>query len=120
MGTTEKTSIRKEIDPSGNVHYYNEQDRFHREDGPAIECINGDKHWYQNGKLHREDGPAIEWYDGDKEWYQNGKLHRVDGPAIECSNGDKSWWYNNEFIGDFFSGCTQKKFERWVRLRTFS
>ena len=58
----------------------NYDDRFwykdgvlHREDGPAVECINGDKAWYKNGKLHREDGPAIEWSNGDKEWFLDGK-----------------------------------------------
>ena len=28
--------------------------------------------WYLDGKLHREDGPAIENIDGTKEWYING------------------------------------------------
>ena len=32
----------------------------------------GGKEWYLNGKLHREDGPAIEWIDGCKSWYLNG------------------------------------------------
>ena len=32
------------------------------------------KYWNQNGKLHREDGPAVEWVDGSKEWYINGKF----------------------------------------------
>ena len=29
---------------------------------------NGNRYWYLNGKLHREDGPAIECADGDREW----------------------------------------------------
>jgi hypothetical protein len=29
----------------------------------------GTKLWYLNGKLHREDGPAIEYLNGYKEWY---------------------------------------------------
>ena len=37
--------------------------------------------------LHREDGPAIEYANGNKHWYLNGKLHREDGPAIENANG---------------------------------
>ena len=47
-------------------------DKWHREDGPAFELIDGYKAWYIDGKLHREDGPAIEYGDGDKEWYLNG------------------------------------------------
>jgi hypothetical protein len=54
------------------------------------------KRWIlPNGKYHREDGPAIEWIDGDKEWHRNGKLHREDGPAIEYFDGDKFWYLNN-------------------------
>jgi len=56
---------------------------WHREDGPAIEYVDGTKMWYVNGKLHREDGPAITYIYGYKAWYLNGKLHRTDGPASE-------------------------------------
>ena len=31
----------------------------------------GTKRWYLNDRLHREDGPAIEWVEGDKCWYLN-------------------------------------------------
>ena len=34
---------------------------------------NGTKEWYLNGKLHREDGPAIEFVNGGLMWYLNGK-----------------------------------------------
>ena len=40
-----------------------------------------------NGDLHREDGPACEYANGDKHWYLNGKRHREDGPAREYVNG---------------------------------
>ena len=70
---------------------------YHREDGPAIEYVNGGKEWYLNGKLHREDGPAIEYADGNKQWQLNGKFHREDGPAVERANGDKYWYLNDEF-----------------------
>ena len=33
----------------------------------------GTKYWVLNGERHREDGPAVEWVDGYKEWYLNGK-----------------------------------------------
>jgi hypothetical protein len=29
--------------------------------------------WFLNGKRHREDGPAIEYVNGDKYWLINGK-----------------------------------------------
>jgi hypothetical protein len=71
-------------------------DKRHREDGPAIEYVNGSKFWYLNDKRHREDGPAVEFADGDKYWYLNDKLHREDGPAIECASGSKEWYLNGK------------------------
>jgi len=52
--------------------------RFNREDGPAVECVNGDKAWYINGKHHRVDGPAVEYPDGTKYYYLNGKEYSYD------------------------------------------
>ena len=33
-------------------------------------CVNryGYKFWHLNDKLHRENGPAIEWVNGNKAW----------------------------------------------------
>ena len=56
----------------------------------------GNKYLFLNGKLHREDGPAIEYIDGAKSWYLNGNLHREDGPAIEWNDGSKRWYLNNK------------------------
>ena len=50
--------------------------------------------WYLNGRRHREDGPAVEYLDGGKFWYLNGELHREDGPAVEDSKGYKGWYLN--------------------------
>ena len=46
--------------------------------------------------LHREDGPAIEWVSGNKEWLINGKLHRLDGPALEYVTGYSAQWFVND------------------------
>lgn len=36
--------------------------------------INGDKHWFDEcDRLHRLDGPALEKADGSKEWYYRGE-----------------------------------------------
>lgn len=56
----------------------------------------GDKIWFINGKYHREDGPAIECADGTKEWWINDQLHREDGPAVEYANGAKGWYINGK------------------------
>jgi len=47
---------------------------------------NGTVRWYLNDKFHREDGPAIERVSGEKWWCLNGERHRTDGPAIENAN----------------------------------
>ena len=83
------------INSNGDKHWYL-NDELHREDGPAVEDVDGYKAWLLNGKLHREDGPAREWANGTKEWYLNGKIHREDGPAIEYANGDKFWYLNDK------------------------
>ena len=56
----------------------------------------GFRSWYLNGKRHREDGPAVEDVYGNKAWYLNGKLHREDGPALEWGPGYKAWWLNGK------------------------
>ena len=108
--------IRKKINSNGTIKYYNKKGQLHREDGPAFERANGEKHWYQNGLRHRLDGPAVEYFNGDKYWYQNGKLHRLDGPACEYANGDKEWWIDNEFI----DVSSQEEFELYLLLLPFS
>jgi hypothetical protein len=88
------TYHHKETDTSGNTYYYNEKNKRHCEDGPAMEWANGTKYWYVNDKLHLTDGPAYERADGTKHWFVNDKLHREDGPAIEGADGSKEWWVN--------------------------
>jgi hypothetical protein len=83
------------VDDYGTIQWYL-KNKLHREDGPAIECVDGDKEWYLNGKRHREDGPAIECANGDKAWYLNGQCHREDGPAVEWASGDKYWYLNGQ------------------------
>lgn len=60
------------IDSEGNKRWGNSNKELHREDGPAMEALDGYKAWYINGKLHRLDGPAIERADGSKSWYVDG------------------------------------------------
>ena len=83
---------------------------LHREDGPAIENVDGGKAWYLNGLLHRGDGPAVERTDGDKEWYLNGERYREDGPAVEWADGTKKWYSNGkELTEEEFNAKTQVK-----------
>ncbi len=63
------------VDDDGTKCYYDESSRYHREDGPAIEHIDGYKAWWSNGKTHRIDGPAVIYSDGDVDYYINNKLY---------------------------------------------
>ena len=42
--------------------------------------------YFRGELLHREDGPAVEWLDGTQLFYIDGKLH--GSPAIIYPNGD--------------------------------
>lgn len=57
-------------DHSGRLHSY--------DDKPAIVYTHDTKVWYKYGKIHREDGPAIEWVNGDMQFYLNNKCYRFD------------------------------------------
>lgn len=76
----------------------------------------GAKYWHnENDLYHREDGPAVEGHDGYKEWWVNGRLHRLDGPAIEYSDGSKYWFYHGKYII-----CeTNEEFKRIIKLKIF-
>jgi hypothetical protein len=71
--------------------------KLHREDGPAIEYMDGAKVWYLNGERHCIGGPAYE-SSFLNTWWKNGKLHREDGPAVEYIGGTVEWWLNDEIL----------------------
>ena len=58
------------------------------------------KRWFLNGIYHREDGPAIEYLDGTKVWFKCGATHRLDGPAIIYHDGRVNWCVNGYSIMD--------------------
>jgi len=65
--------LRSVIDEDGVIKWFNEDNQLHREDGPAIEYPNGDKHWFMYNRLHRLNGPAIPSRNGNIQfWYLNG------------------------------------------------
>jgi hypothetical protein len=95
---------------NGTKRYYLNK-VLHRDDGPAIEHVDGDSMWFFNGELHREDGPAIEFSNGNKQWWFNGKLHREDGPAIELAGGGIEWALNNIYYAtkeEWFSDLSEE------------
>ena len=97
--------------------YKNNKGKYHRTDGPAVECGNGYKKWYIDGEKHREDGPAVEG-PGGKVWYINGKRHREDGPAVEYNYGEKSWYLNDIYYTEeeFHQELIKLKLKRLVQL----
>jgi hypothetical protein len=66
-------TYKVEVDDAGTICWFNEDNKFHRLDGPAIEYKHGTKAYFINGKRHREDGPAVEYGNGTKEYWINDK-----------------------------------------------
>lgn len=60
----------------------------------------GYKRWTLNNKFHREDGPAVESPDGSKAWFVNGRLHRLDGPAFVQADEAVGWYVNGKEYTD--------------------
>ena len=87
-------TYKVKIDINGTERWYNDQDQYHCEHGPAIIFANGSKQWFINSKLHNEHGPAIIFANGTKYWYINGNLHNENGPAASYSDGTKRWYLN--------------------------
>ncbi len=38
--------------------------------------VHGSRLWWHGSQLHREDGPAVEYVNGKQEWWRNGKRVR--------------------------------------------
>jgi hypothetical protein len=75
----------------------------------------GTKFYYLNDQFHRENGPAIEFLNGTRYWYFNGKFHRTDGPAVDRADGTKIWYY----YGKRTNCQSQQEFELWIRFKAF-
>jgi hypothetical protein len=78
------------------------------------------KYWYiayknEDNNFHRLDGPAFEHSSGEKYWYKNGLRHREDGPAIEYANGYQSYWYN----GNYIDVKTDKEFKQYIKMQVY-
>lgn len=70
------------------IDYLNDENYFHREEGPAIECIAGPykgyKIWYCNGLIHNENSFAVVNAFEKDYYYFNNKRY----PFI---NNDDDW-----------------------------
>ena len=63
------------IYPKGTKLFKNDEDKLHRENGPAVIYPDGGEEWHYNGFPHRADGPAVTTADGRLIWYWHG--HRA-------------------------------------------
>lgn len=85
-----------EVNPDGEIRYYNNQKLLHRDDGPALIIPDQREEYYLNGILHRVDGPALIIFGEKQEYYINGILHREDGPAVVYDDGGKTFYLNGK------------------------
>ena len=108
-----KQSVYMVRSPTANTWYCGPY--LHREDGPAVEWLNGDKEWWIDGKRHRVAEPAV-IFKNYKAWYLYGKRHREDGPAIEWVNGSKEWWMNDYKFKDGYSWFECLATEKKIKL----
>ena len=66
------------------------------ENGCCITYNWDSKYWYKFGKKHRDDGPAIETLSGDKSYYLNGKRYSEEEEYWEEVNTLKSQQQNHQ------------------------
>ena len=76
-------------------------------------------YWYawpgEGRKLHRLDGPAIECSDGYRSWWQNDQRHSTDGPAVVNADGSCEWWLNGtRYTQDAWRAAKQPAVEMTV------
>ncbi len=72
------------------------------ENKPICEIdADGNKRWWNvKGLLHREDGPAVEYIDGEQQWWVNGNIHRLCGPALVRPHNRSAWFINSLNVTD--------------------
>lgn len=80
--------------------------RLHRDGGPALERLDGERQWWRHGLLHREGGPAIQGPAGRQVWFRHGQLHRDGGPAITTPHGHEGWFVDGVRHREDGPACT--------------
>jgi len=91
----------KEVDVKESYIIYKKNGEYHREDGPAVENIEGKVEYWIEGKRHRINGPSAIWPCGKIMYTQHGKLHNKNGPALITKREtitEKTWYYKGKRI----------------------
>jgi hypothetical protein len=123
--------------PEGDKFYY-KNDKFHREDGPAIQYVDSGEEWHYEGKAHRIGGPAITRITHDKdcyirsstkncncspnmtkEWWVHDKLHREDGPAVEYHSHGIIWQDLWCYDGTIVICSSLEEFQKRIKMKAF-
>ena len=116
------SKIKKSYHDNGIIYsetYYNENNEYHREDGPAIIKYDsngklGSKEYWEHGKRHRKNGPAIELYNNEEEllyfeFFINGKDQSTYTFAII------NWKFKNNF--KFSEDMSEEDYDRmWMEI----
>lgn len=56
-----------------SIVIYDNEGHVNNSTGPAVEYGDGTLEWWQNDKPHREDGPAVIRANGETEYYVHGR-----------------------------------------------
>ena len=72
---------------SGSIVYLDENEDYHREDGPAVINSNGSEYWYIHGCHMRLDGPSVITDGGSEHWEYKGK--RLDPRRLVVGENNK-------------------------------
>lgn len=77
-----------EITKYGEQIWRDADDKWHREDGPAVIYADGEAVWFRHGHKHRDDGPSTIFPDGSVNWCLNGNMYSfedwLEKAAISC------------------------------------
>ena len=87
-----------DITKHGNKRWLDQNNRLHREDGPAVIRKNGTIEYYIHGQRHRLNGPAVILVGIREEYWVNGDRHRLNGPAVIWNNGPIEWWIKDRRV----------------------
>ena len=70
-------NIKQVLEDDGTIRYYL-GDLHHNPEGPAVIGFAGrHKEYWFKGLRHRTDGPAVEYLDGDYEYFEQGRRHNL-------------------------------------------
>lgn len=86
------------ITSEGNKHYLNDDNEYHRLDGPSSIFKSGATWWFINGVQTNRENPSDIYRDGSVAWYVENKIERNNGPAFDEPTGLKKWHIKGEII----------------------